>query len=170
MTPRVLRLRSAVGPWVDGAALVGAAILTASAIFVAYDGITRWLTGQAQDWVADFAQLALPVAIATLFVAAVHHGAMITLRAAAGLPLPAPVVRVIDLFGQVALAVLLFLFAAAVFDFAAEASEMGTVSWFLRLPVAPTWHAVAVVLLLGAALQVLRVLALLADPDLASVD
>ena len=164
MTARAVRLHRAVGPWVDRSALLGAAILTVSAIFVAYDGIVRWLTGTAQDWVADFAQLTLPVAIATLFVSAVHHGSMITLRAGAVSAFPRWVSRALDLFGQVVFAGLLVLIGAAVFDLAAEIAAMGQLSWFLRLPVAPTWYLVAVVLSAGAILQILRILALVAEP------
>lgn len=167
MTPAAGVVHAAVGRWVDRTALVGAAILTLSAGFVVIDGLSRWLMGTAQDWVADFGQLTLPVAIATLFVSAVQHGAMITLRVGSGARVPAVARRALDLFGQVLLLAILGLMTAALLDIAADTAAMGQVTWFYRLPMAPTWYAVAAMLAVGTGVQAVRIAAILADPSLA---
>lgn len=140
-------------PGLGGAlALVALAILLANVGLIFVDVLARWLLRAPQSWVSDIGQVSYPVAIACCFPAALESGHMIAIRFL-GEWLGPRRAHAFDVIGQIALALLLALFAWKMFGRAVSdwSGNYRTVNIALRL--APTWFVVAALLALSTLVQ-----------------
>lgn len=141
--------RSSVGSLL---ALVALAILLGNVGLIGVDVLARWLLRAPQSWVADIGQVTYPVAVACCFPAALESGHMISIRFL-GEWLGPRRARPLDLIGQVALAALLMLFTWKMLQRAQSDWSAGYKTANIGLRVAPTWFAVALLLLASALVQ-----------------
>lgn len=144
-------------------ALVALAILLGNVGLIFVDVIARWLLRAPQSWVSDIGQITYPVAIACCFPAALESGHMIAIRFL-GEWLGPRRARALDLIGQVALAALLALFTWKMFQRAQSEWAGGFKTANIALRVAPTWYAVASLLLLSTLVQARVVWSTIATP------
>lgn len=136
----------------DRLACVGLGVLLANVILIGIDVIARWLFNIPQSWVADVAQLSYPIAIACCFPAALESGHMIAVRFL-GEAIGQRTARALDTVGQMSLVPLLLVFAWKMAERAISDWSTGFKTPTLAWPVAPTWVAVTLLLLLSAWIQ-----------------
>ncbi len=126
-------------------ALVALVILLGNVGLIFVDVLARWLLRAPQSWVSDIGQVTYPVAIACCFPAALESGHMIAIRFL-GEWLGPRRARPLDLIGQVALALLLVVFAWKMFQRAQSDWSGGFRTANIALRTAPTWFVVACLL------------------------
>lgn len=144
-------------------AVVALVILLGNVGLIFFDVIARWLLRSPQSWVSDIGQVTYPVAIACCFPAALESGHMIAIRFL-GEWLGPRRARPLDIVGQVALAALLVLFTWKMFQRAQSEWAGGFRTANIALRVAPTWYAVASLLLLSTLVQARMVWRSMATP------
>lgn len=133
-------------------AALGIAILLGNVALVVFDVVMRSLLRLPQSWVADVGQLSYPIAMACCFPVALETGYMITVRGL-GERIGPRAARVLDVAGQLSMALLLSLFAWQMFLRAYADWSNGFSTSVINAPVAPTWLIVALVLALCALIQ-----------------
>lgn len=138
-----------------GIAGLAVAILLFNVALTCYDVLMRWLLNQPQSWVSDFSELTYPLAIVCCFPVAVESGSMIVIRIMASLRNPI-IAKAADAFGQVALAAMLCLFTWKVFWRAVSDWITGYATTLIKLPIGPTWFAVAAILAIATVMQIKR--------------
>lgn len=136
-------------------AFLATAILFANVVLVAIDVLMRWLLNDPQSWVSDLAEVTYPIAIVSCFPVALEGGSMISIRVFGSVGHPR-LGWFLDCLGQGALTALLGLFAWKVFWRAISDWHTGFATLTLKIPTAPTWVLVSLLLAMAALIQLRR--------------
>jgi TRAP-type C4-dicarboxylate transport system permease small subunit len=133
-------------------AVIGLGALLCFAVMTIADGLLRFFFARPIDAVRDVGGLVAAFAVACCIPAAIVERSNITIRFVSGVIGPRAG-QVADLAAAVLVEIVLILMTWQFVLFAEQAQATGTATWMLRIPAAPVWGAVAVILGTSAALQ-----------------
>jgi len=134
-------------------AVVGLGALLCFAFMTMADGLLRFFFARPIDAVRDVGGLVAAFAVACCIPVAVVERSNITIRFISGIAGPRAG-RVADVAAAVLVEIVLVLMTWQFVIFAKQAQATGTATWMLRIPAAPVWSAVAVILGISALLQI----------------
>lgn len=124
------------------------------------DGLARWLLNAPIEGVRDAGSLVIAVAVACLLPVGLAERSHITIRVAEPL-LGATASKWLDAAAALLVAVLMGAICWQFFLYAGKVAHAHETTWILKWPRAPFWYGVAVILVVGVAVQVVVVLSLL---------
>jgi TRAP-type C4-dicarboxylate transport system permease small subunit len=133
-------------------AMAAILVLLANVLLVGWDVLLRWLLRSPQSWVSDVAAVTYPVALACCFPAALEGGHMIAMRFL-GERLGPRAALALDVLGQASLGALLLVFSWKMAERAVADWGAGYTTSNIALPLAPSWAAVAALLVVSTVLQ-----------------
>ena len=133
------------------------ALLLLAAMTLA-DGLARWLLNAPIEGVRDAGSLVIAVAVACLLPVGLAERSHITIRVAESVFGPA-VSRWLDAAAAVLVALLMGAMCWQIFLYAGKVAHANETTWILLWPRAPFWYAVAGILVIGVAVQVVVALA-----------
>ena len=147
--------------WVDWAskalaralAVIGLGALLCFAVMTMADGLLRFFFASPIDAVRDAGSLVAAFAVACCLPVAIVERSNITIRFLYG-ALGQRAGEIADFAAAVLVEIVLVLMTWQFLLFANEARATGTATWMLRIPTAPVWTAVALILGISAVLQV----------------
>ena len=134
-------------------AVIGLGALLCFAVMTMADGLLRFFLARPIDAVRDVGGLGAAFAVACCIPVAIIERSNITIRLLTSVVGPRTG-RVADLAAAVLVEIVLLLMTWQFVIFANQARLTGTATWMLRIPAAPFWSAVAVVLGISALLQI----------------
>lgn len=134
--------------------LASLVIFIFNVLLTGFDVLLRWLLNSPQSWVSDVASISFPIALACCFPAALEGGHMIAMRFL-GERLPLSFAKILDVLGQIGLAIIMSIFSWKMFGRAVSDWSAGYTTANIALPLAPTWVIVSVLLGVSAVLQIL---------------
>jgi TRAP-type C4-dicarboxylate transport system permease small subunit len=134
-------------------AVIGLGALLCFAVMTMADGLLRFFLARPIDAVRDVGGLVAAFAVACCIPVAIIERSNITIRLLSSVVGPRAG-RVADLAAAVLVEIVLILMTWQFVIFANQARLTGTATWMLRIPAAPFWSAVAVVLGISALLQI----------------
>ena len=134
-------------------AVLGLGALLCFAAMTIADGLLRFFFASPIDVVRDAGSLVAAFAVACCIPVAIVERSNITIRFLSSVA-GSRVGQVADVAAAVLVEVVLLLMTWQFVLFAREAHATGTATWMLRIPTAPVWAAVALILGISAALQV----------------
>jgi TRAP-type C4-dicarboxylate transport system permease small subunit len=134
-------------------AVIGLGALLCFAVMTMADGLLRFFLARPIDAVRDVGGLVAAFAVACCIPVAIIERSNITIRLLTSVVGPRTG-RVADLAAAVLVEIVLLLMTWQFVIFANQARLTGTATWMLRIPAAPFWSAVAVVLGISALLQI----------------
>jgi TRAP-type C4-dicarboxylate transport system permease small subunit len=147
--------------WIDVAsktlaralAVVGLGVLLAFAVMTMADGLLRFFFAHPIDVVRDAASLVAAFSVACCIPVVIVERSNITIRF---LPMlfGARAGQVADVAAAILVEIILILMTWQFVLFAKQADASGSATWMLRIPTAPVWAAVSVILGISALLQV----------------
>lgn len=138
-------------------ATIGLGTLLCFAVMTIADGMLRFFFASPLDVVRDAGGLVAAFAVATCIPVAIIERSNISIRFLSELFGPR-VSRIADFAAGLLVEVILLLVTWQFVLFAEQAHETGTATWMLRIPTAPVWAAVAVIMAFSAALQTIVIL------------
>jgi TRAP-type C4-dicarboxylate transport system permease small subunit len=146
--------------WIDVAsktlaralAVVGLGVLLAFAVMTMADGLLRFFFAHPIDVVRDAASLVAAFSVACCIPVAIVERSNITIRFLPTL-FGVRTGQVADIAAAILVEVILILMTWQFVLFAKQADASGSATWMLRIPTAPVWAAVAVILGISALLQ-----------------
>jgi TRAP-type C4-dicarboxylate transport system permease small subunit len=146
--------------WIDVAsktlarvlAVAGLGVLLAFAIMTMADGLLRFFFAHPIDVVRDAASLVAAFSVACCIPVAIVERSNITIRFLPTL-FGVRAGQVADIAAAILVEVILILMTWQFVLFAKQAAASGSATWMLRIPTAPVWAAVAVILGISALLQ-----------------
>lgn len=148
-----------------GTIAVGLLVLNAGLQMV--DILLRWLFSAPQIWIADFYSLTLPIAIAACFPLTLVARGMINIQAL-GQKLGGIPHKVLRIGADVALLVFFLIMTWQMYRYAGTMFSGRRTSFYLGIPLAPTWFSVVICLAFASLVQVFIVTkSLVKDPDTA---
>ena len=121
------------------------------------DGLARWLLNAPIEGVRDAGSLVIAVAVACLLPVGLAERSHITIRMAESAFGPA-VSRWLDAGAAVLVALLTGAMCWQFFLYAGKVAHAHETTWILKWPRAPFWYAVAAILVIGVAVQLVVVL------------
>jgi TRAP-type transport system small permease protein len=130
---------------------VGLVALMALAFITLANGLMRWLLNQPIAGVVDVGALAIAIAVSCCIPIALVERSHITFRLVSSLSPAAG--RVLDLLADIAVAVVLALMAWQFWVYASELVISGERTYVLKIPAAPFWFGVDVILWIAVAVQ-----------------
>ena len=147
--------------WIDWAskiparalAVVGLSVLLAFAVMTMADGLLRFFFAKPIDVVRDASSLVAAFAVACCIPVAIVERSNITIRFFPALFGPRTG-QIADIAAAVLVEIILILMTWQFALFAKQAIASGSATWMLRIPTAPVWEAIAVILGISALLQV----------------
>ncbi len=134
-------------------AVVGLGTLLCFAAMTIVDGLLRFFFASPIDAVRDAGALVAAFAVACCIPVTIVERSNITIRFLSSLAGPRAG-RIADIAAAVLVEAVLILMTWQFLLFANQARLTGTATWMLRIPAAPVWAAVALILGISAALQV----------------
>ncbi len=117
------------------------------------DGLLRFFFARPIDAVRDVGGLVAAFAVACCIPVAIVERSNITIRFVSSVIGPRAG-RIADAAAAVLIEIILVLMTWQFVLFARQAEATGTATWMLRIPAAPVWGAVAVILGISAVLQI----------------
>jgi TRAP-type C4-dicarboxylate transport system permease small subunit len=146
--------------WIDVAsktlaralAVVGLGVLLAFAVMTMADGLLRFFFAHPIDVVRDAASLVAAFSVACCIPVAIVERSNITIRFLPTL-FGVRAGQVADIAAAILVEIILILMTWQFVLFAKQADASGSATWMLRIPTAPVWAAVAVILGISALLQ-----------------
>jgi TRAP-type C4-dicarboxylate transport system permease small subunit len=147
--------------WIDWAsralaralAALGLGVLLFFAVMTMADGLLRFFFAHPIDAVRDASSLVAAFSVACCLPVAIVERSNITIRFVSAV-VGARAGRIADLLAAVLVEIILILMTWQFVLFANQARLTGTATWMLRIPSAPVWAAVALVLAISAVLQI----------------
>jgi len=147
----------------ERAALVGTRALSVLGLFALMvlasitlaNGLLRWLVNQPIAGVVDVGALAIAIAVSCCIPVSMMERSHITFRPVSSLSPAAG--RVLDVFADVAVAIVLGLMAWQFWVYATELVATGERTYVLKLPAAPFWYACDVIFWIATAVQLVVV-------------
>src|SRR5271169_4794850 len=133
-------------------AVLGLGALLCFAVMTMADGLLRFFFARPIDAVRDVGGLVAAFAVACCIPVAIVERSNITIRFISGVIGPRAG-RIADLLAAVLVEIILILMTWQFVLFANQARVTGAATWMLRIPSAPVWGAVALVLGISALLQ-----------------
>jgi TRAP-type C4-dicarboxylate transport system permease small subunit len=134
------------------AALGLGALLCFAAMAIA-DGLLRFFFARPIDAVRDAGALVAAFAVACCLPVAIVERSNITIRFLSSIAGPRAG-RIADVAAAILVEIILILMTWQFLVFANQARLTGTATWMLRIPAAPVWAAVALILGISALLQI----------------
>jgi TRAP-type C4-dicarboxylate transport system permease small subunit len=128
------------------------ALLCFAAMTIA-DGLLRFFFAHPIDAVRDAGALVAAFAVACCLPAAIVERSNITIRFLSGFAGPR-VGRIADVGAAVLVEIILILMTWQFVLFANQARLTGTATWMLRIPTAPVWATIALILGISAMMQI----------------
>jgi TRAP-type C4-dicarboxylate transport system permease small subunit len=147
--------------WIDFAsktlaralAVVGLGVLLSFAVMTMADGLLRFFFAHPIDVVRDAASLVAAFSVACCIPVAIVERSNITIRFLPTL-FGVRAGQVADIAAAILVEIILILMTWQFVLFAKQADASGSATWMLRIPTAPVWAAVSVILGISALLQV----------------
>jgi TRAP-type C4-dicarboxylate transport system permease small subunit len=133
-------------------AVAGLGVLLAFAIMTMADGLLRFFFAHPIDVVRDAASLVAAFSVACCMPVAIVERSNITIRFLPTL-VGVRAGQVADIAAAILVEIILILMTWQFVLFAKQADASGSATWMLRIPTAPVWAAVAVILGISALLQ-----------------
>lgn len=131
--------------------VVGLAALMVLAFITLANGLLRWLINQPIAGVVDVGALAIAIAVSCCIPVAMMERSHIAFRLVSSLN---PWVgRVLDVFADIAVAIVLGLMAWQFWIYAGELVATGERTYVLKIPAAPFWYGCTAVLWVATAVQ-----------------
>ena len=121
------------------------------------DGTLRWLANRPIEGVRDVGAAIIAVAVSCCFPAGLIERAHITIRVAGSI-FGSKLGRVLDALAAIAVWGVTIAMAWQFTVFAGKIAHAGETTWVLKIPTAPFWYTVAVILWIAAAVQTIVVL------------
>src|SRR5271163_3111596 len=137
----------------QGLAVVGLGALLCFAAMTILDGLLRFFFASPIDIVRDAASLVAAFAVACCIPVAIVERSNITIRFLSNI-LGRRVGQLADVAAAILVEIVLILMTWQFVVFANQARASGSATWMLRIPTAPVWAAVAVILGISALLQI----------------
>jgi len=134
-------------------AVVGLGVLLCFAMMTIVDGLLRFFFASPIDVVRDAAALVAAFAVACCIPVAIVERSNITIRFLSGVA-GRRVGQIADVAAAILVEVVLILMTWQFVVFANQARASGSATWMLRIPTAPVWAAVALILGISAVLQI----------------
>ena len=133
-------------------AVVGLGALLAFAIMTMADGLLRFFFAHPIDVIRDAASLVAAFSVACCIPVAIVERSNITIRFLPTL-VGVRAGQVADIAAAILVEIILILMTWQFVLFVKQADASGSATWMLRIPTAPVWAAVAVILGISALLQ-----------------
>ena len=133
--------------------VLGLGALLCFAVMTMADGLLRFFFARPIDAVRDVGGLVAAFAVACCIPVAIVERSNITIRFVSSVVGPRAG-RVADAAAAVLVEIILVLMTWQFVLFAMQAQATGAATWMLRIPAAPVWSAVAVILGISALLQI----------------
>jgi C4-dicarboxylate transporter DctM subunit len=133
--------------------VAGLGALLCFAVMTMADGLLRFFFARPIDAVRDVGGLVAAFAVACCIPVAIVERSNITIRFVSSVFGPRAG-RIADLAAAVLVEIVLVLMTWQFVVFAIQAQATGAATWMLRIPSAPVWGAVAVILGISALLQI----------------
>jgi TRAP-type C4-dicarboxylate transport system permease small subunit len=133
-------------------AVAGLSVLLILATFTLFDGLLRALANYPLDIVREIGDLVAANCGACCLPITLLHGNNIALRAFEKI-LPSKGVRVIDVFADVVIEIVMIAMAWQFYLHGIKALRAGDMTWRLNLPTAPFWFVVDAILWVAVAVQ-----------------
>ena len=121
------------------------------------DGLMRWLANQPIEGVRDVGALAIAVAIACCLPIGLAEKSNITIRLAES-ALGPRVGKFLDAFAAIVVAIVMGVMGWQFYVYAGKIAQSNETTWVLKIPRAPFWYAVTVILVIAVAVQLIVVL------------
>ena len=134
-------------------AVIGLGALLCFAMMTIADGLLRFFFASPIDAVRDAGALVAAFAVACCIPVAIVERSNITIRFLSSVAGPR-VGQVADVAAAILVEVILMLMTWQFVVFANHARVTGSATWMLRIPTAPVWAAVALILGISAVLQI----------------
>ena len=134
-------------------AVIGLGTLLCFAMMTIADGLLRFFFASPIDAVRDAGALVAAFAVACCIPVAIVERSNITIRFLSSVAGPR-VGQVADVAAAILVEVVLMLMTWQFVVFANQARASGSATWMLRIPTAPVWAAVALILGISAVLQI----------------
>jgi TRAP-type C4-dicarboxylate transport system permease small subunit len=134
-------------------AVVGLGVLLCFAAMTILDGLLRFFFASPIDIVRDAANLVAAFAVACCIPVAILERSNITIRFLSNIA-GRRVGQIADVAAAILVEVVLILMTWQFVVFANQARVSGSATWMLRIPTAPVWAAVALILSISAILQI----------------
>ena len=134
-------------------AVIGLGALLCFAMMTIADGLLRFFFASPIDAVRDAGALVAAFAVACCIPVAIVERSNITIRFLSSVAGPR-VGKVADVAAAILVEVVLILMTWQFVVFANQARVSGSATWMLRIPTAPVWAAVALILAISAVLQI----------------
>ncbi len=147
------RLDRAIKLLAQALAVFGLGTLLCFAVTTIADGLLRFFFASPIDAVRDVGGLVAAFAVACCIPVAIVERSNITIRFVSTFIGPRSG-RIADIMAAVLVEIVLVLMTWQFVLFARQAQVTGSATWMLRIPSAPVWWAVALMLGISAALQI----------------
>ena len=134
-------------------AVIGLGALLCFAMMTIADGLLRFFFASPIDAVRDAGALVAAFAVACCIPVAIVERSNITIRFLSSVAGPR-VGQAADVAAAILVEVVLMLMTWQFVVFANQARVTGSATWMLRIPTAPVWAAVALILAISAVLQI----------------
>jgi TRAP-type C4-dicarboxylate transport system permease small subunit len=134
-------------------AVAGLGVLLCFAAMTILDGLLRFFFASPIDIVRDAAGLVAAFAVACCIPVAIVERSNITIRFLSNI-LGRRVGQLADVAAAILVEIVLILMTWQFVVFANQARMNGSATWMLRIPTAPVWAAVALILGISAVLQI----------------
>jgi TRAP-type C4-dicarboxylate transport system permease small subunit len=134
-------------------AVVGLGVLLCFAAMTILDGLLRFFFASPIDVVRDAGALVAAFAVACCIPVAIVERSNITIRFLSSVAGPR-VGQIADIGAAILVEIVLILMTWQFVVFANQARASGSATWMLRIPTAPLWAAVALILGISAVLQI----------------
>jgi TRAP-type C4-dicarboxylate transport system permease small subunit len=135
-----------------GLSLAGLIALMLLAAMTLADGTLRWLANRPIEGVRDVGAAVIAVAVSCCFPAGLMERAHITIRVA-GTLLGTRLGLILDALAALAVWVVTLAMAWQFTVFAGKIAHAGETTWVLKIPTAPFWYTVAVILWIAVLVQ-----------------
>jgi TRAP-type transport system small permease protein len=139
---------------------IGLAALLILAGLTLADGLMRWLANQPIEGVRDVGALAIAVAVACCLPIGLAEKSNITIRlaeSALGPRVGKRVAAVLDVFAAIAVTIVMAAMCWQFYLYAGKIAQANETTWVLKIPRAPFWYAVTVILAIAVLVQLLVV-------------
>jgi TRAP-type C4-dicarboxylate transport system permease small subunit len=134
-------------------AVVGLGVLLCFAAMTILDGLLRFFFASPIDVVRDAGALVAAFAVACCIPVAIVERSNITIRFLSSI-VGSRVGQIADVAAAILVEIVLILMTWQFVVFANQARASGSATWMLRIPTAPLWAAVALILGISAVLQI----------------
>ena len=146
------RLERRIRGWTRGIAIVGLLGLLVISISTMVDVLLRWIANAPFKGLNDINVLAVVIVIAACLPLVVAERQNITIRFLGGALGPA-ISRWLDAFGSALLLAYVGVLGWQLALYTADLAEAGRTTWFLLLPVTPSWVVASILVLLCVPIQ-----------------